>query len=92
MLKRRPVDWAGCVAQSRIDFEKYYNHKVATKWERREHNTRSHFSKWRKISAVSKAGGGGGGGSCGRVRVGSIGDLVWVRIFFSKPLVIIFFP
>ena len=61
MLKRRPVDWAGCVAQSRTDFEKYYNHKVATKWERREHNTRSHFSKWREISAVSKGSGGGGG-------------------------------
>ena len=81
MLKRRPVDWAGCVAQSRIDFEKYYNHKVATKWERQEHNTRSHFSKWREISAVSKGG-----------WVGSIGDLVWVRIFFSKPLVINYFP
>ena len=33
---------------------------------------------------------GGGGGV--RVRVGSIGDLVWVRIFFSKPLVINIFP
>ena len=31
VLKRRPVDWAGCVAHSRIDFEKYYNHKVTTK-------------------------------------------------------------
>ncbi|XP_073242373.1 ubiquitin-like modifier-activating enzyme 6 [Porites lutea] len=28
VFKRRPVDWAGCVAQSRIDFEKYYNHKA----------------------------------------------------------------
>ena len=88
MLKRRPVDWAGCVAQSRIDFEKYYNHKVTTKWERREQNTRSHFSKWREISAVSKGGGGGGV----RVRGGGIGGLVWVRIFFSKPLGVNIFP
>ena len=78
------MDWAGCVAQSRIDFEKYYNHKVATKWERREQNTRSHFTKWREISVVFFGGGEGEGGS--------MGDLVWVRIFFPKPLVIDFFP
>ena len=28
LLKRRPLDWASCVARSRIEFEKYYNHKV----------------------------------------------------------------
>ena len=92
MLKRRPVDWAGCVAQSRIDFEKYYNHKVATKWERREHNTRSHFSNWREISAVSKGWGGGGG----RVRVGSIGDkffsLIYKTIVWQVLPCKVFFP
>lgn len=28
VLKQRPADWASCVAQSRLDFEKYYNHKA----------------------------------------------------------------
>ncbi|XP_020614599.1 ubiquitin-like modifier-activating enzyme 6 [Orbicella faveolata] len=28
LLKRRPLDWASCVARSRIEFEKYYNHKA----------------------------------------------------------------
>lgn len=28
MLKQRPANWADCVARSRIEFEKYYNHKA----------------------------------------------------------------
>lgn len=28
LLKRRPADWASCVARSRKEFEKYYNHKA----------------------------------------------------------------
>lgn len=28
MLKQRPANWAECVARSRIEFEKYYNHKA----------------------------------------------------------------
>lgn len=28
LLKRRPLDWESCVARSRIEFEKYYNHKA----------------------------------------------------------------
>lgn len=28
LLKRRPKDWASCVQLSRIEFEKYYNHKA----------------------------------------------------------------
>ena len=29
MLKQRPANWAECVARSRIEFEKYYNHKAS---------------------------------------------------------------
>ena len=29
MLKQRPANWAECVARSRKEFEKYYNHKVS---------------------------------------------------------------
>ena len=83
MLKRRPVDWAGCVAQSRIDFEKYYNHKVATKWESAGTEYQKPLYKMAgnqcRFLFLFEWGGG------------NMGDLVWVRIFFPKPLVIDFF-
>ena len=28
MLRHRPADWAACIATARIQFDKYFNHKV----------------------------------------------------------------
>ena len=28
MLRHRPADWAACVATARVQFDKYFNHKV----------------------------------------------------------------